>query len=399
MHKGECRPMGTFDAGVLKGRNGGPDQPLIYHTTVHGPVEGYATVGGTRVAISKQRSTYGRELASALAFSDLDMNKVRSAKDFYRVMNQEEFSFNWVYADNRDIAFFSAARLPQRAPGVDIGLPTVGTGDYDWQGFEPLSAHARGINPGSGMITAWNNRPARGYSAPDDQWSWGMVQRVQLLRSALERFKKHNVASVVGAMNQAATQDLRAVLVWPSVKAMLARGAAPSPRDTQMVSILDAWRNRGASRLDGDLDGKIDDPGAAVMDGAWPKIADAVLSPVLGSLTDRLAQLIPRDDNANDQGSAYDSGWYGYVLKDLSASQPTYCGHGDQSACAASLWDAIDQAGDELETAQGPNPAAWHADATTERIRFAPGLLGKTMRWANRPTFQQVISFSRHRPR
>jgi acyl-homoserine lactone acylase PvdQ len=399
LDNGECRAMGTFDAGILKGRGDLPDQALIFHTTVHGPVVGYAKVGGTRVAISRQRSTYGRELASALAFADLDTNKVHSARDFYDVMNQEEFSFNWVYADNRDIAFFSAARLPERAPGVDIGLPTIGTGSFDWHGVEPLSAHARGMNPPSGIIAGWNNRPAKDYSAPDDQWSWGSVQRVQLLQKALARNKKHSVASVVGAMNQAATQDLRTVLVWPAIKAMLGRGTSPSARDTQMASILDAWLGRGASRLDGDLDGKIDDPGAAVMDAAWPRIADAVMSPRLGPLTDRLAQLIPRDDNANNQGSSYNSGWYGYVVDDLSGTEPFYCGAGDVGACASSLWTAIDQAGDELEAAQGPNPASWRADATAERIRFVPGLLGKTMRWTNRPTFQQVISFSRHRPR
>ena len=221
---------------------------------------------------------------------------------------------------------------------------------------------------------------------------------MQLLEQALARQKKHTVANVVGAMNQAATQDLRTVLVWPSIRAMLDRGTHPpvvNARDTQMVGIVEAWRSRGASRLDGDLDGRIDDPGAAVMDAAWPKIADAVMSPVLGSLTDRLASLIPRDDNANDQGSAYDSGWYGYVLRDLTSSTPTFCGHGDQAACVSSLWEAIHAAGDEVEAAQGANPAAWRADATAERIRFVPGLLGKTMRWTNRPTFQQVISFSR----
>ncbi len=398
-YKGECRAMGTFDAGVLRGRGGEPDRQLIFHTTVHGPVVGYATVGGARVAIAKQRATYGREVASALAFSDLNRNQVRSAKDFYKVMNQEEFSFNWVYADNKDIAFFSAARLPKRAPGVDIGLPTIGTGAYDWQGFEPLASHARGMNPPSNVIVAWNNRPAKGYSAPDDQWAWGLVQRVQLLQEALKRYTKHSVSSVVGAMNQAATQDLRAVLVWPAIKAMLAKGTAPNARDGQMVALVDAWLNRGASRLDGALDGKIDDPGAAVMDAAWPKIAEAVMSPVLGPLTDRLAELIPRDDNANDQGSAYDSGWYGYVLKDLAYNPLTYCGHGDLAACVASLWAAIDAAGNELEAAQGANPAAWRADATAERIRFVPGLLGKTMRWTNRPTFQQVIMFKSHRPR
>jgi acyl-homoserine lactone acylase PvdQ len=399
LYRGECRAMGTFDAGLLKGRNGTPDQQLIFHTTVHGPVVGYATVGGTKVAISRQRSTYGRELASALAFADLDTNKVHSAKDFYKVMNQEEFSFNWVYADNKDIAFFSAARLPKRAAGVDIGLPTIGTGQYDWQGFEPLSAHARGMNPPSGYILGWNNRPAKGYSAPDDQWSWGSVQRVQLLQKALARYKKQNVASVVGAMNQAATQDARAVLVWPAIKAMLDKGTSPSARDTQMVALVDAWLNRGASRLDGDLDGKIQDPGAAVMDASWDRLANEVVQPRLGALTNGLADLIPRSDDPSSHGSSFDSGWYGYVKDDLSASTPFYCGAGSVSACAASLWKAIDLAGDQLQAAQGPDPAAWRGDATAERIRFVPGLLGKTMRWTNRPTFQQVISFSRHRPR
>ena len=166
-----------------------------------------------------------------------------------------------------------------------------------------------------------------------------------------------------------------------------------------MVAILDAWLNRGASRLDGDLDGKIDDPGAAVMDALWPKIARAVMSPRLGPLTDRLAELIPVSDNPSSHGSSFDSGWYGYVKDDLSSSTPFYCGGGDAGACTASLWGAVHAAGDELEAAQGSDPAAWRADATAERIQFVPGLLGKTMRWTNRPTFQQVISFSRHRPR
>jgi acyl-homoserine lactone acylase PvdQ len=411
LYKGECRAMGTFDAGLLKGRAGQPDRRLIFHTTVHGPVGGYAKVNGARVAISSDRSTRGRELMSAFAFSDLNSNKVTSAQSFYKVMNQEEFSFNWVYADNKDIAYFSAARLPKRALGVDIGLPTIGTGAYDWQGFEPLKTHARATNPKSGYILGWNNRPALDYSAPDDQWSWGSIQRVQLLQAAISRYRVQSPASVVGAMNEAATQDARMVLVWPAVKVALTLGgeSAPNARDAQMVAILDAWLSRGASRLDGDLNGEIDDPGAAVMDAAWPKIADAVLSGRIGPLTDRLAELIPRDDNANNQGSAYDSGWYGYVKDDLdwifgvhipeATPPPLYCGAGNPAACRSALWAAIGAAGDELAAAQGSDPSAWHADATTERIQFQPGLLGKTMRWTNRPTFQQVISFNGHRPR
>ena len=171
-----------------------------------------------------------------------------------------------------------------------------------------------------------------------------------------------------------------------------------------MWSVLQAWRRPGGSRLDRDLDGKIDDPGAAIMDAAWPKLADAVLRPVLGPLVDQLAQLMPRDDAPNPGGSSYLTGWYGYVDRDLRAffggqGFPTrFCGAGDLARCRADLWAALDAAGNELEAAQGPDPSAWRADATAERIRFS-GFLTDTMRWANRPTFQQLVSFAGRRVR
>jgi hypothetical protein len=62
------------------------------------------------------------------------------------------------------------------------------------------------------------------------------------------------------------------------------------------------------------------------------------------------------------------------------------------------MWAALDAAGAQLQAAQGANPDAWRADATAERISFAPGLLPYTMRYTNRPTgIQQVISFFGHR--
>ena len=131
------------------------------------------------------------------------------------------------------------------------------------------------------------------------------------------------------------------------------------------------------------------------------------MHPVLGPLTDRLASLMEMDDAPNPGGSAYIDGWYGYVEKDLRtlmAVKPVsgafltkFCGAGDVAACRTSLWAAFEAAGTELQAAQGADPSAWRADATKERIRFAPGILTDTMRWANRPTFQQVISFTGHR--
>jgi hypothetical protein len=170
--------------------------------------------------------------------------------------------------------------------------------------------------------------------------------------------------------------------------------------------------NNGASRLDRDLDGKIDDPGAAVLDQSWDAIAQAVMSPVLGDLAvpggplDRLETRDQSPRSVNGNGSSYDHGWYGYVRKDLRTllgehvRKPysrRYCGNGDLAACRESLWAVIQSSADALAASQGTDPSAWRSDATAERIRFAPGVLGATMRWANRPTFHQLMEFDGHR--
>jgi acyl-homoserine lactone acylase PvdQ len=406
LYRGQCEPMRRFFAGTLKAQ-GQPDQEVSYWETTHGPVIGYATVGGKRVAVSLQRSTRGRELLSTRPFYELNTGRVTSAKTFLSTMNGVEFSFNWFYADDRDIAFFSSGRLPIRSPETDPALPTVGNGNYDWRGFIPFAGHARAINPPSGMILNWNNRPAADVGAADSNFSYGSIQRVDLLRISAAR-KKHTMATLVGAMNSAATQDLRVVRVWPTILQVLQTGPAPSALAALAANLIESWNVQRASRLDRDLDGKIDDPGAAVMDAAWPRIADAVMTRVLGPLADRLAVLHGRSDDPGPGGSAYNSGWYGYVDKDLRTLlgrevrgpySRRYCGAGVLATCREALWAAIDAAAAQLEATQGSDPSKWRADATAERIRFTSGVLSDTMRWTNRPTFQQLMSFSGHRPR
>jgi hypothetical protein len=173
-----------------------------------------------------------------------------------------------------------------------------------------------------------------------------------------------------------------------------------------MLAILQAWRAKGGSRLDRDLDGKIDDPGAAIMDAAWNRLADAAMTPVLGKpLADQLSRTLhPRYDQPPD---GQFSGWHQYMDKDLRTLMGErvrgkfanrYCGAGNVTVCRAALWAALEAAGVELEAQQGPDPTAWRADANAERIKYAPGILPLTMRYTNRPSgIQQVIEFKGHR--
>ncbi len=207
------------------------------------PRHGYAKVGGKRVAISLQRSTRGRELLSTKTFYDLNTGRVDSAKDFLSTMNGVEFSFNWFYADDRDIAHLlerspPAARRRHRSGAADLGHRRLRLAR-----LPPVRRPRAGVNPPSGTILNWNNRPAPNVGAADSNFAYGSMHRVDLLRAAVAARKKHTLATLTGAMNKAATQDLRVVRVWPIIKAVLQTGSAPSARAEAAASLLDNWRS------------------------------------------------------------------------------------------------------------------------------------------------------------
>jgi acyl-homoserine lactone acylase PvdQ len=387
-YNGRCRTMGSVDAGTIEGSG-----RVRFRTTVHGPVVGYAKVGGRTVAVSRKRASFGQDILWQLGFRDLTTGKVNSAETLRQAMSSSPFTFNVGYADDRDIAMFSAGKLPERDRRVDPRLPAWGTGEYEWEGFLPTSKHPYEVNPPSGLLVNWNNRPAPRWGAADDNWAYGSAQRVQMLNNGLATRDKHDLASVTSAMNAAATQDLRSVVLTPVLTELLKAAPAPSPRAARMLAILQEWRAGGSSRLDRDLDGVMDaGPGPAIWDAFYPRLFSAAM-PVKG-----LGPLI--GTNAGPSSGFTDGGFW-YLEKDLrrlnggglrSAFKERYCGNGDRARCAKAVWAA-------LEAVPG-DPDALRADATKERIAFRPGLLPTTIRYTNRPSgIQQVISFNGHRPR
>jgi acyl-homoserine lactone acylase PvdQ len=396
-YKGRCRAMQLFDAGVLGATTTQPKREVTFYESVHGPIVGTVTVHGRPYAVAFDRSTRGDEPTGELALSDLDSNRVHNPQQFFRAVNQFGTTFNWPYIDHKQVAYFSSGRLPIMAPGTDPSLPALGTGKYDWRGWLPLDRHPHLIAPRSDTLTNWNNKPAPGWGAASDNFGYGAVHRVQLYRGFTTGMHENNDVSI---MNRAATEDLSVYADWPLIRRVLNGGRAPSALAAQAARLIDRWRAQGESRLDRNLDGKIDASGAAVMDTAWDGLARAVMRPALGPLTDNLAQLLPTGSTPS-----YGAGWYGYVSKDLRTElgmrvvgpySRRYCGNGSLKACRKALWGAIQAAANKLRATQGSNPSAWHASATDERITFIPGLIPFTMRWTNRSTFQQVIEFTGH---
>ena len=310
-------------------------------------------------------------------------------------MATSPFTFNIAYADDRDIAMYSAGQLPVRDPRVDPRLPTKGTGEYEWRGFLAASKHPYQKNPPSGMLVNWNNRPAPGWGAADDNWEYGSAQRVRLLLDNLAKRAKHDLATVTGAMNAAATQDLRSVALTPVLQSLLRAAPAPSPRAARMLELLAAWRAAGSSRLDRDLDGVMDaGPGPAIWDAFYPRLYDAAMPNLRGLDAIQGTDPGPR--------SGFTDGGFWYLDKDL---RPAHRG-ALQGAVQRALLRQRQPRGvrarrsGRRSTRCPGDPDTMRADANKERIAFRPGLLPTTIRYTNRPSgIQQVICFDRHRPR
>lgn len=394
-HDGRCLQFHTFDAGRLGAGGGEPAHEVYFKESIHGPISGTAMVAGAPYAIANDRSTRGREPAGEVAFSMLDSDQVNNPQQFFEAANHLETTFNMAYLDSKHIAFFSTGRLPVLAPGTDPSLPTFGTGPYDWKGFLSLEQHPHEVDPAGETLLNWNNKPAPEWGAPSDNFSYGPVYRVQMFKGFKAGMDEADDASI---MNRAATQDFRALTDWPLIARVLATQHAPSKLAEEAVAEVTNWSQGGASLL-GIL--RPDAPAAAVLEKVFTPIAEAVLSPVLGPLLPEFEAIDGPDNAPSSRGSAFDTGWYGYIDKDLrtllgeKVLQPYsrgYCGNGSLDACSASLWNAIQAGVEALAAEQGPNPALWRAPKV--RITFPPGLLPYSMRWTNRSTFQQVIEFT-----
>lgn len=408
IHNGECVPMHLFDAGELGAQGAEPAHEVKFYETVHGPVSGTVLVGGQPYAIANDRSFRGREPEGELAFSQLDSDKVHNPQQFFEAANNLDTTFNMAYLDSKHIAYFSTGRLPVLAPGTNPSLPTLGTGEYDWKGFLSLEQHPHEVDPAGNVFTNWNNKPAPGWGAASDEYSYGPIHRVQLFTGFKEGMTEADDAAI---MNRAATQDLRAVKVWPEIEEVLnTPGPAPSALALEARKTVMKWVRSGASRY-GKEGPKA--PAAAILDTAWTPIGEAVLGPVLGEQLSEFKSIQGPDNGENSQGSSYGSGWYGYVYKGMrqvlgqAVGQPFsrgYCGSGNLEACRSSLWSAIEKAAEKLQTEQGTEMKAWRAAKV--RINFLPGILKSpkpphgefTMSWTNRSTFQQIIEFTGQAP-
>ncbi|WP_027006012.1 penicillin acylase family protein [Conexibacter woesei] len=390
-----------------------------------GIVRARGTVGGRPVLFTSLRSTYMHEVDSARGFSDFnDPNKMKTPKDFMKSAAKIGYTFNWLYTNDRDIAYYNSGNNPVRARGTTGQLPM--SADNTWQGWDPdtnvadytpPAQHPQVVN--QAYITSWNNKQAPGFSGADSNL-FSSVFRSQMLDkqvdTRLSGGRKLDLPGLVDAMEEAGTTDLRGQEDLPLALRVIGSPSDPALRSA--VQTLRAWVRHGTQRRDKDNNGVYDDADAVrIMDAWWPLWMKAEFEPTLGP--EVFSTLPHQQDNSpnNDGdhlGSAYQEGWYGYAKKDLMdvlgqrVQQPyarTFCGKGSLTACRTALRQSLKAA------LAVPASQLYGGDATCQRaredgdqmcfdkvsFRALGGITQPLIPWINRPTYQQTVEISGHR--
>jgi hypothetical protein len=433
--EGVCEPFEVLERVNSWTPNGADPTPAGTETlralrTKAGIVTHRVEIGGVPTVYTQLRATYMHEADSAVGFAAYNQpSTMDSAAEFLAAANEIDYTFNWFYTDEEQIAYFNSGANPVRPATVDPNLPVEGDLDNMWESFDPADVtfdraaageHAQVVD--QDYISSWNNKQAPGFSAADDTYSYGSVHRVDSLNERIEAgiagAETMTRAELVDAMEDAASVDLRGSQVLPVAIKAVKEGADPAAESKgvkKALKTLKAWSNSGAHRLDADEDGSYEDAKAVrMMDAWWPELVKAAFKPELGKDLFQQAQtMMGLDDSPGPGGggSSYISGWYGYVDKDLRSvlGQPVddpysrqYCGAGNAKKCGNALADSLEKAlkhDSSAELYPGHPTSSCSALSTTPSPQWCFDSIRATsigaisqppIDWQNRPTFQQV---------
>ena len=370
---------------------------MRFRRTVHGPVIGYARVAGTKRVVALARSARApaarRPTSSSSSGSRTAASK--SARDFIRAAAATPQTFNAFYADEKDIAFVTTGRLPVRPQGRQRrpARPTAAAASSG-RASSAANGTRRTINPSSGLLVNWNNKPARDFPAGDDRWDEGGMQRVDwLLQGAGARPRSTRPRPCSAPRTPRATADPRgADVAGGHGGARQGHGAEPARAGGRRPD--HAWSAGDASWVDANGDGMIDAPGQAAMAAVWDELAGAALCGRLGDCAVHGARDAPVALRAPARAACTAAGTSTWARTCARCSAAACAGplrrallrqRATSARCARDLWAAIERGRAGRGGAPGHDRPARSGSAPTVKISFTPLPL-VDMQYTNRPS-------------
>ncbi len=256
----------------------GDDVDYDVYRSVHGPIVHFDTDAG--VAYAKHRAWDGGELETLLAWlyatwaGNFDQWKAQAEKSAINV--------NMYFADvDGNIGYFHGGRFPRRAAGHDNRFPVTGDGSMDWQGRQSIDqANPHVLNPVSGYLANWNNKPGHGVMNPDFFfYSWSAADRVEFFHEQLSSKEKFTADEAWAVIESSSYADIFAAYFLPLIDD--ASGQSGDPRLAQANEILQDWNRQSR---DADADGFYDDAATAIFRTFMGNFVKRVLEDDLGAI-------------------------------------------------------------------------------------------------------------------
>lgn len=331
-------------------RGQAPKKITLYRT-VHGPVISQLDTnndGKIDVAYSKKTACYDSYLSAVGSYTELML--AQTPEQFKKAGATLEPCLNYFWADNQgNIAYYHAGKFPVRPEGIDPRFPTPGTGEYEWQGFLTPEEHPQVVNPSTGVIINWNNKPTPYFDNGDlnSIFTWGCWS---------EDHRSKNLVRLVNEKLPLSIQDMKDIIheiADTQLEAVAVKGflleALQDVTDPKLVEarkIFNSWDNL---RTDANHDGFYDTPANALFMEWWQVVNRNAFADEFGPYF---------ESNYNFGGLLDNYGGYSFFVRTLLGDKATvpvkndyYNGKGWKNVFIESLQQAMDNLTQQYGTA------------------------------------------------
>ena len=331
---------------------GAPDETIVQRRTEVGPV-----ILQTKQAIYTRKSAfYGHELDGFGALFDL--YTAREPADVRKLAGRIPLTFNLFYATTSGhVGYNYCGHVPLRTHGWDPRFPMPLGAATAWRGFVPPDQMPYVVDPKSGVIANWNNKPASWWPNGDTP-VWGRVFRNTGLLATLGAPSLDPTSLETSAWTIARTEET-ASFFMPAIRRALAQTKYTGAK-ADAARMLTAYEGRG-------WDGS---HGARIYIQVFDRLREELFTAVLGSF------LSPDLFKTALQPSLMLRALEGRTNLDYLAGRTA-----NQVIAAA-----FDKAFDRMLAERGPDPTRWW---------FTPGGIpvpGSTpVPYGNRGTYIQIV--------
>ncbi len=256
----------------------GEDLDYDVYRSVHGPI--IHTDPDAGIVYAKHRAWDGGELDTLFAW--LYSTWAGDFAEWKAEAEKSAINVNMYFADvDGNIGYFHGGQIPQRVAGHDNRFPVTGDGTMDWLGRQSVDmANPHVLNPVSGYLANWNNKPGHGVMNPDFFfYSWSRADRVDFLHEELSSKAEYTADEAWAVLTASSYADLNAPYFLPLIDE--ASRQADDPRVREANEILQAWNRQSR---DADADGFYDEAATAIFRTFVGRLVERVLSDDLGAV-------------------------------------------------------------------------------------------------------------------